>query len=218
MGTIKNEVGHEYGKWLVLSYAGMANHQATWHCVCDCGQQRIIPGSRLREGASTQCKSCAGSEQCPKGRQIGGAEPQSLEDRFKSKYIIDPVTGCWNWTGCLGTQNYYAIMGESANQGDCHHKPEYGHRIAWEFVHGPIPTTPAPDGSRWECHHICHNRRCVFIEHLQLLSHKEHAALHRRTSPRFPLLNVPDAAVMEWQGFAWHRKENGNGWFWSAVL
>ena len=48
-----------------------------------------------------------------------------------------------------------------------------------------------PDGShRWELHHICLNRSCVNPDHIQLVTHREHArisdAIGIRAAIRFP--------------------------------
>lgn len=41
------------------------------------------------------------------------------------------------------------------------------HRLEWEKVHGPIP-----EGH--EINHLCKNRRCCNVEHLECLSVSEH--------------------------------------------
>ena len=51
-------------------------------------------------------------------------------------------------------------------------KPEGGklvmrHRWFWELEHGPIP-----DG--YEINHLCKNRRCCNVEHLEMLRRKDH--------------------------------------------
>lgn len=43
------------------------------------------------------------------------------------------------------------------------------HRAAWEAVHGSIPPG-------MHVHHRCKNRLCVNVEHLELLTPKEHRA------------------------------------------
>lgn len=48
------------------------------------------------------------------------------------------------------------------------HKPMImHHRLVWEEIHGPIP-------AGYEVDHICRNRVCQNIEHMQLLTRKEH--------------------------------------------
>ncbi len=54
------------------------------------------------------------------------------------------------------------------------------HRVAWEEVHGAIP-------EGYEIDHMCKNRRCCNVEHLQMLTRSEHRAKDNaeRYLPRF---------------------------------
>jgi hypothetical protein len=45
-------------------------------------------------------------------------------------------------------------------------KYRYAHREAWEEVHGPIPPGLQID-------HLCRNRACVNVEHLELVTQRE---------------------------------------------
>lgn len=47
------------------------------------------------------------------------------------------------------------------------------HRLAWEQAYGPIP-----DGS--EIHHLCGNRLCSNVQHLEALSKSDHLKRHRK--------------------------------------
>ena len=47
------------------------------------------------------------------------------------------------------------------------------HRVVWEHHHGPIPAGMTVD-------HICHNKRCIEIEHLRMLTNLDNA---RRNGP-----------------------------------
>ncbi len=53
---IKNEVGNKYGRLFVASDAGcdkFGNKQ--WHCICDCGNEKVIIGTNLRKGLTKSC-------------------------------------------------------------------------------------------------------------------------------------------------------------------
>lgn len=52
------------------------------------------------------------------------------------------------------------------------------HRRAWRLAHGKIP-----DG--YEIDHICRNRRCVKLGHLQLLTRSEHKSKTNRERKGF---------------------------------
>jgi len=45
----------KFGKLLVITDAPTKNHQARWLCHCDCGNKKIIIGSKLRRGETKSC-------------------------------------------------------------------------------------------------------------------------------------------------------------------
>ena len=49
-------IGKRFGRWEVVSFAGV-NHDRhlQYFCRCDCGNEKIIPGARLRSGKSKSC-------------------------------------------------------------------------------------------------------------------------------------------------------------------
>jgi hypothetical protein len=97
----------------------------------------------------------------------------SIDIRLKKRTKLNEQTGCIEWTGGKASQGKYPVIGTTRSR--C----QYAYRVAWELVHGPIPTTTPPDGSRrWCIHHVCKNRRCVNPDHLQLLTDKQHKAAH----------------------------------------
>ena len=52
--------GKTFGNWYVISYSGKtSNNAALWLCRCSCGAEKVVVGKTLREGKSTQCRSCA---------------------------------------------------------------------------------------------------------------------------------------------------------------
>lgn len=57
--------GKRYGELLVIERAPKpATHSfspvgsAWWRCRCDCGQEAVFSGTRLRYGATRYCKKC----------------------------------------------------------------------------------------------------------------------------------------------------------------
>lgn len=44
-----------FGRWLVLRLAGSDHGKRTWLCRCDCGVERAVPASALRNGTSSSC-------------------------------------------------------------------------------------------------------------------------------------------------------------------
>lgn len=47
--------GERFGRWTVLGIAPSTPRNAKWYCRCDCGKERIVRASILRNGTSKSC-------------------------------------------------------------------------------------------------------------------------------------------------------------------
>ena len=47
----------------------------------------------------------------------------------------------------------------------------YAHRVVWEEAYGPIPVG-------FHIHHICENKACINVNHLALMTPREHKGEH----------------------------------------
>lgn len=66
---------------------------------------------------------------------------------------------CIVWTGAIQTSGYGSVgVGDG--------RTALAHRVAWEHVNGPIP-----DGMTID--HLCHFKRCVNVDHMELVSRSE---------------------------------------------
>lgn len=80
-----------------------------------------------------------------------------VKARFWSK-VEAPHEGCWRWKGPYGDSEY----GRTEIQG----KKYQAHRVAYEWVKGPIPVG-------MEIDHLCNNRWCVRPTHLEAVTRAE---------------------------------------------
>lgn len=74
-------------------------------------------------------------------------------------------------SGCIEFRGYVRATGygEIGWQG----RKWLVHRAVWTDVVGPIPQSLAPDGSGWTIDHLCSNRACVNVGHLEVVSLRE---------------------------------------------
>lgn len=79
-------------------------------------------------------------------------------NRLKKKSKIDPVTGCWIYTGPLDRKGYAMSALKTKER-----KESRGHRVSYIVFRGRIPKNKTVD-------HRCRKRNCVNPRHLRLLS------------------------------------------------
>ncbi len=82
-----------------------------------------------------------------------------LVERFEAR--VDRSGDCHLWTGGLQTRGYGWLGSLRIGSG-------LAHRFAWELERGPIP-----DGLTID--HRCRNKRCVRVEHLELVTREENS-------------------------------------------
>lgn len=90
--------------------------------------------------------------------------PKSVQDRFHTKYKIDPVTECWNWTAALTTNGYGKLTHGSKLDGTL--RTVSACRWIMEELHGPMADGYEPD-------HLCENKLCVNPDHLEIVTWEE---------------------------------------------
>lgn len=79
-------------------------------------------------------------------------------DRFTSKYVIDPVSGCWNWTA--STWGGYGMFR--------YERGKKAHRFSYEYHTGEMLGDLTID-------HLCKNKSCVNPEHLEAVTKGENS-------------------------------------------
>lgn len=55
MGKYKDERGNRYGLLTVKQYYGTDHNGARWLCECDCGNEIVVKGLKLRSGNTRSC-------------------------------------------------------------------------------------------------------------------------------------------------------------------
>lgn len=74
-----------------------------------------------------------------------------LPERFWSKCIPEPMSGCWIWTASATQKGYGCIAVGRKSTG--------AHRLAYEVLVGPIP-------QKFDIDHLCRNPSCCNPQHL----------------------------------------------------
>lgn len=114
-----------------------------------------VQWSKTRAGGHVRrCRTCRAAE-AHKRNYRGGRKKMTAEERLLSNRDIDPVSGCWRWTGFHTDEGYgVAYFG----------KLRGAHRLAYETWVGPIPEGLAIDHVRARG---CVHRDCINPEHLE---------------------------------------------------
>lgn len=87
---------------------------------------------------------------------------QSVSDRFHSKFIPEPNSGCWLWTGQIMHRGY----GTFAVKVNDEWKKVFAHRFSYQTFVGNIP-----EGLQLD--HKCRMRCCVNPDHLEPVTGSE---------------------------------------------
>lgn len=77
--------GRRFGRWLALqrSETKLYNHHIAYRCRCDCGTERLVSGSQLRNGHSASC-GCAFREAAAKSQRKHGLWHHKLRGTWRS--------------------------------------------------------------------------------------------------------------------------------------
>lgn len=129
-------------------------------CHCGCGKKTLVP----RKNDASK-KHMAGipilyfTRHSPKYRNRNKDKKSRNPFHYvdgRPKYEINEITGCWEWFAAKASKTGY---GTAILNG----KNENAHRVMWIFHHGKPSEGMQVD-------HLCRNRACIKIEHLELVS------------------------------------------------
>lgn len=106
-------------------------------CMCGCGEiTPVYNHTNVKRGIFKGCRA----------RFLKGHNTLAKSNVL---YIVDPVTGCWNWNRAINSDGYAG-----------RYRGKVSYRFFYEKREGPIA-----DGL--ELDHLCRNRKCVNPDHLE---------------------------------------------------
>ena len=103
------DIGQRYGRWTVLEELGGSHHRKLL-CRCDCGIQRAVRLSHLRDGSSLSCGCLSAKRAKERGGNIVVAQAGrelKLYEGTNIAMISRPQSYCNSSTGVLGVSPYY---------------------------------------------------------------------------------------------------------------
>lgn len=83
---------------------------------------------------------------------------RSAIDRLFEKFLPEPNSGCWLWTGAMSGNSYGSMSYEGRMQ--------KAHRVAYKMFVGPVPEGMDLD-------HLCRTRICCNPDHLEPVTRSE---------------------------------------------
>lgn len=166
MGKLKDETGHKYGDLLVLYKSEKKTCGRTyWHCLCDCGNECDVDGTKLRNGHT---KSCG----CAKAKANHNKAINLLGQRFGKLTVIEKAEtneeGTF-WMCKCDCGNVKKIKGRYLRNGDvkscgCLYDLT-GQRYGKLTVIQQLPSQN--NWSQWLCQCDCGNQKRVAGRHLR---------------------------------------------------
>ena len=117
--NVENLVGQRFGRWTVLRFADYLRGNYRWHCRCDCGTEKSVWQSSLKQGRSTGCKACVvpwtkhGYEGTPTYRSYRRMLDRCTNPNCKDypRYGGRGIKVCRRWRGSDGFASFLADVG-----------------------------------------------------------------------------------------------------------
>jgi len=113
--------GKKYNMLTVLKFDSIKNEQTMWLCKCDCGNEKVLRGSRLKEGVTKSCGCYRKSRITKHGLSTSNEYTiwHDIRRRCKKEKNIHyadyggrGITVCERWDNEDGFMNFCDDMGE----------------------------------------------------------------------------------------------------------
>lgn len=153
----KTLVGKRFGQLIVVKYSHKKVEPKRityfWECLCDCGKTTYISTGHLNSGCVVSCG-------CYR-RYINKNKGHTTDEIIKlTNEIPTNENGCKIWPYTLNDKGYGKISFKN--------KTYEVHRVLYRCIHGEIKKGLV-------VRHLCNNKACVNIGHLDLGSAKDNA-------------------------------------------
>jgi hypothetical protein len=172
MTTAKPMIGKTFGRLKIIARAPNSNDgSAAWNCVCECGNEILTLGKKLRNGHIKSCGCLRVDIMKENQRRPAPPSPDGplTLNRLKEVLHYDPASGDWKWlvrvawrinaggrAGTLNTLGYVAIKVDGTVY--------LAHRLAWFYMTGNWPQ---------EIDHIDRNKSNCRWANLRSVTHAE---------------------------------------------
>jgi hypothetical protein len=119
--------GYRFGKLTAIERVGKVGTHYVWRCICDCGKETTVPGTRLKGGSTSSC-GCGRADYCRRTKTTHGATRDNTHTpEYKSwarmlsrcrspsqrpkGYQARGIQVCSRWRGLDGFANFLEDMG-----------------------------------------------------------------------------------------------------------